>query len=66
MRLSRDRGSSAVHDSSCEKECAVLVRGTDRYHHYVDEIPATEDLNPAALHRREALESLHLNIAGKA
>ena len=45
---------------------ALLVRGTDRYRHYVDEIPATEDLNPVALRRRDELESLHLNIAGKA
>lgn len=45
---------------------ALLVRGADRHCHYVDEIPATEDLNPVALRRRDELESLHQNIAGKA
>ena len=42
---------------------AWLVRGEDRFGHYANEIPATLDLDPAALARREAMERLHRDIA---
>jgi len=41
-----------LHDS----DGAMLVRGEDRYHNFQEEIPATSDLNPQALKRREILE----------
>lgn len=43
---------------------ALLVRGTDRFHHYEEETPATSDLDPTALIWREQKEQLHLRIAG--
>jgi ectoine hydroxylase-related dioxygenase (phytanoyl-CoA dioxygenase family) len=42
---------------------AWLVRGEDRFEHYALEIPATVDLDPDALARREAMERLHQDIA---
>ncbi len=45
---------------------ALLVRGTDRFHYYEKEIPATCDLDPAALNWREQKDQLHFRIAGNA
>ena len=42
---------------------AWLVRGEDRYGYYPNEDPATVDLDPDALARREAMERLHRDIA---
>ncbi|WP_424946175.1 phytanoyl-CoA dioxygenase family protein [Candidatus Spongiihabitans sp.] len=45
---------------------ALLVRGTDRFHYYEEEIPATCDLDPAALIWHEQKNQLHFRIAGNA
>jgi len=44
---------------------ALLVRGEDAYGHYAPEQLATEDLAPAALAHREALERLYRSAAGR-
>lgn len=43
---------------------ALLVRGDDRFGHYVPDMPAEADLNPAAMKRREHLEQVHRQTAG--
>lgn len=45
---------------------ALLVRGTDRFQYYEEEIPATSDLDPAALIWREQKDKLNLRIVGNA
>ena len=45
---------------------ALLVRGVDRYGHYDRDIAATSDLEPAAMQRREDLERLYHDTAGRA
>ncbi len=45
---------------------ALLVRGVDRYRHYERDIAATSDLEPAAMQRREDLERLYHDTAGRA
>ena len=44
----------------------LLVRGSDRYRYYQDDVPARTDLDPTAMTRRDELETLHLKIAGTA
>jgi len=45
---------------------ALLARGVDRYRHYDSDIAATNDLEPAAMQRREELERLYHDTAGRA
>ena len=45
-------------------DTALLVRGTDRYNHFANDIAATEDLAPAAVARQAALEARYLQLAG--
>ena len=45
---------------------AWRVRGEDRFGYYADETPASRDLEPAALARREQLEQLYREISATA
>ena len=47
------------HDS----DSALLVRGEDRYNHFLSDLPAKTDLDPAALDKFDALNKVHQSIA---
>ncbi len=47
-------------------DTALLVRGTDNYRNFGDDILAVTDLSPAAVKRQLELESLHIETAGTA
>jgi len=47
-------------------DTAILVRGQDRYRHFGSDVPATADLDPAALTRRKELDDHYVSIAGRA
>ncbi len=44
----------------------MLVRGQDRYNHFLQDIPAEIDLDPAAMARQIELEARYHEIAGTA
>lgn len=46
-----------------EADSALLVRGEDRYGHYLPDVPAEVDLDPAALERFRTLNDVHRAIA---
>lgn len=46
-----------------DADSALLVRGEDKFHHFENDIPATVDLDPAALARLLELEKRYVEIA---
>lgn len=55
-----------VRQTKVQGFTALLARGVDRYRHYDSDIAATTDLEPAAMQRREELERLYHDTAGRA
>lgn len=57
----------APHVRQTKHDCdsAMLVRGQDRYNHFLHDVPALVDLDPAALVRQAELEARYVEIAGK-
>jgi hypothetical protein len=55
-----------VHQTKHDIDSAMLVRGHDQYKNFLPDIPAKNDLEPAALARQKELEARHLAIAGSA
>ncbi len=55
-----------VRQTKHERDTAVLVRGTDRYHHFGEDKVAGSDLDPVAMARQIELEKHHIGIAGTA
>lgn len=49
-----------------DRDTAMLVRGADRYRHFLPDLPAERDLDPAALARHRELERRYVAIAGTA
>lgn len=47
-------------------DSAMLVRGQDRYQHFAPDLPAIDDLEPAALAHQQKLERQYQEIAGNA
>ncbi|MCZ6471530.1 MAG: phytanoyl-CoA dioxygenase family protein [Gammaproteobacteria bacterium] len=45
---------------------ALLARGVDQYRHYEEDVAATSDLDSGAMRRRNELERLNRDIAGRA
>jgi ectoine hydroxylase-related dioxygenase (phytanoyl-CoA dioxygenase family) len=41
-----------------DKDTAMLVRGVDEYHYFRHDIPATSNLDPVAVQRRDGLDAL--------
>jgi hypothetical protein len=48
-----------------EADSAMLLRGTDRFGHYLQDEPAASDLDPAAIARRDAMQRRYVAIAGR-
>ena len=53
-----------VRQTKHELDSAMLLRGEDRYGHFLEDRPAMSDLDPAALQRQAELEARHREIAG--
>lgn len=53
-----------VRQTKHDLDTAMLVRGQDRFGHFEYDLPASSDLDPAALRRQAALEARHRDIAG--
>ncbi|MGI9374305.1 MAG: phytanoyl-CoA dioxygenase family protein [Hyphomicrobiales bacterium] len=53
-----------VRQTKHDLDTAMLVRGEDRYHHFEADIPATVDLDPAALAHQKMLRERYESIAG--
>ncbi len=51
-----------VRQISGEKDSALLVRGTDRFHHFEHETPPEDDLHPDAVARHQAILDRQLAI----
>jgi non-haem Fe2+, alpha-ketoglutarate-dependent halogenase len=51
-----------VRQLSGEKDSALLVRGTDRHHHFEHETPPEAELHPQALARHAAILDRQLAI----
>lgn len=55
-----------VQQTKHDVDSALLVRGVDRYQHFEVDVPAQNDLDPAALERQRVLEQRYVSIAGNA
>jgi ectoine hydroxylase-related dioxygenase (phytanoyl-CoA dioxygenase family) len=53
-----------VRQTKHDIDTAMLVRGTDRYNQFGVDLPASRDLDPAALAHQKKLEELHRTTAG--
>jgi len=53
-----------VRQTKHNHDSAMLVRGEDRYNHFLKDTPAGSDLDPAALARQRELEAQYQQIAG--
>jgi ectoine hydroxylase-related dioxygenase (phytanoyl-CoA dioxygenase family) len=58
--------ASHVRQTKHDMDTAMLVRGKDTYNNFGIDLPATRDLDPAAIQRQAELEALHVETAGKA
>ncbi|MEM9342123.1 MAG: phytanoyl-CoA dioxygenase family protein [Pseudomonadota bacterium] len=47
-----------------DADTALLVRGEDRYGHFGEDVPATEDLHPVAVARQAELQARYEAVAG--
>ena len=56
--------STAMRQTKHDGDSAMLVRGEDRYHHFLTDQPAERDLDPAAVARQAELERQYREIAG--
>lgn len=56
----------AMRQTKHDRDSALLVRGEDRFGHFLPDRPAEDDLEPAALERHRALEQLYLETSGTA
>jgi len=55
-----------MRQTKTDKDSAMLVRGQDRFGHFLQDRPAEADLEPAALERQRELDRQYLETAGKA
>ncbi len=55
-----------VRQEKDPNDTALLVRGEDRFGHWGEDVPATADLNPAAVAKQAELEARYKSIAGTA
>jgi len=55
-----------VRQTKHDRDSAMLVRGTDRYHHYQSETYAQSDLTDAGMRQQAILEERYKQIAGSA
>ena len=53
-----------VRQTKHDRDTALLVRGTDNYHHFKTDTPATADFHPDALRRHQELQQLYEQTAG--
>ena len=53
-----------VRQTKHNLDTAILVRGEDKYNHFGTDIPASSDLDPAAIQHQIELENRHKEIAG--
>lgn len=58
--------ASHVRQTKHDMDTAMLVRGADKYNNFGIDLPATRDLDPAAVQRQAELEALHVETAGQA
>ena len=56
----------AMRQTKHAGDSAMLVRGQDRHQHFAPDLPAIEDLEPAALAHQQKLERQYQEIAGSA
>ena len=54
-----------IRQTKHDLDTAMLVRGKDDYGHFEADIPASADLDPAAIIRRNELEERYKMIAGQ-
>jgi len=55
-----------VKQTKHKTDTAMLVRGQDKYRHFLTDLPAESDLDPKALDRQRELEEHYKAIAGVA
>lgn len=55
----------SMRQTKHDRDTAILMRGEDRFGHFGMDMPAEEDLDPAALERRKALDALYQQTAGR-
>ena len=55
-----------VRQTKHDGDSALLVRGTDRYHHFQDDTPARSDLTDDGIRQQAILEARYKQIAGSA
>jgi len=53
-----------VSQTKHDIDSAMLVRGRDNFKHFLEDIPAEIDLDPAAVARQVELETRYIEIAG--
>ena len=53
-----------THQTKHKNDSAILVRGQDRFNYFSKDIPASTDLDPAAMKRQGELEKLYIETAG--
>jgi len=54
-----------IRQTKHDLDTAILVRGEDRYEHFGEDVPASIDLDPAAIKKQAELEAHYESIAGK-
>ena len=55
-----------VRQTKHDHDSAMLVRGQDRYGHFLTDLPAQSDLDPVAMAHQAELERVHRETAGTA
>lgn len=58
--------ASHVRQTKHNMDTAMLIRGKDKHNNFGTDLPATRDLDPAAIQRQAELEALYIKTAGQA